>query len=103
MELGAYFAAPHESGYVKGDINAVISRVRSREFSAVQAADGRAPMAYLEADAEKIPLDVACYLERSWRVYPAVHRAENDSPAADLRPPGRWTPVRPLCRMNSST
>jgi hypothetical protein len=24
MELGAYFAAPHESGYVKGDINAVI-------------------------------------------------------------------------------
>jgi hypothetical protein len=29
-------------------------------------------MAYLEAEAEKIPLDVACYLERLWRVSPAV-------------------------------
>jgi len=38
-------------------------------------------MAYLEAEAEKIPLDVACYLERLWRVSPAIHRAENDSPA----------------------
>jgi hypothetical protein len=37
------------------------ANVQSREFSASEAADSCAPLAYLEAEAEEIPLVVANY------------------------------------------